>query len=37
MKFEIVELEEKIVEGLEVKTTNENGKSMQNNWSIYRL
>ena len=29
MKYEIVELEEKIVEGIEVKTTNENGKSIQ--------
>ena len=38
MKFEIVELEEKIVEGLEVKTTNENGKSIQdiaNMWQTF--
>ena len=38
MKFEIVELEEKIVEGIEVKTTNENGKSIQdiaNMWQTF--
>lgn len=29
MKFEIVELEEKMVEGICVKTTNQNGKSVQ--------
>lgn len=29
MKYEIVELEEKIIEGIEIRTTNENGKSMQ--------
>lgn len=29
MKFEIVELEEKIVEGILVNTTNQNGKSIQ--------
>ena len=38
MKYEIVELEEKIVEGIEVKTTNENGKSIQdiaNMWQTF--
>ena len=38
MKYEIVEVEEKIVEGLEVKTTNENGKSIQdiaNMWQTF--
>ena len=38
MKYEIVELEEKIVEGLEVKTTNENGRSIQdiaNMWQTF--
>ena len=38
MKFEIGELEEKIVEGIEVKTTNENGKSIQdiaNMWQTF--
>lgn len=38
MKYEIVELEQKIVEGIEVKTTNENGKSMQdiaNMWQTF--
>lgn len=29
MKYEIVELQEKIVQGIGVRTTNENGKSMQ--------
>ena len=29
MKYEIVELEEKIVEGIGIRTTNEDGKSMQ--------
>lgn len=29
MKYEIVELEEKIVEGICIKTTNQNGKSVQ--------
>ncbi|MBR3673120.1 MAG: effector binding domain-containing protein [Clostridia bacterium] len=29
MKYEIVELKEKIVEGVEIKTTNQDGKSMQ--------
>lgn len=29
MKYEIVELEEKIVEGIGIKTTNENGKAIQ--------
>lgn len=29
MKYEIVELEEKIIEGIEIKTTNQDGKSMQ--------
>jgi len=29
MEFEIIELKEKIVEGIEIKTTNENGKSVQ--------
>lgn len=29
MNYEIVELEEKIVEGIWIKTTNENGQSMQ--------
>lgn len=29
MEFEIVELEEKIIEGICIKTTNENGKAMQ--------
>lgn len=29
MKYEMVELEEKIVKGIGVKTTNENGKSVQ--------
>lgn len=38
MKYEIVELEQKVVEGIEVKTTNENGKSMQyiaNMWQTF--
>ena len=38
MKYEIVELEEKIVEGIEVKTTNENGRSIQdiaNMWQTF--
>lgn len=38
MKYEIVELEQKIVEGIEVKTTNEDGKSMQdiaNMWQTF--
>ena len=38
MKYEIVELEEKIVEGIEVKTTNENGKAIQdiaNMWQTF--
>lgn len=29
MEFEIVELQEKMVEGIGIRTTNENGKSMQ--------
>ena len=29
MKYEIVELEEKIVEGIAIKTTNQDGKSIQ--------
>ncbi len=29
MKYEIVELEEKVVEGIRIKTTNQDGKSMQ--------
>ena len=29
MKYEIVELEEKIVAGIKIKTTNQNGKAMQ--------
>ena len=29
MKYEIVELKEKIVEGVEIKTTNQDGKSMR--------
>ena len=29
MKYEIVELEEKIIEGIEVRTTNQNGKSIK--------
>ena len=29
MEYEIVQLEEKIVEGIGIRTTNENGKSMQ--------
>ncbi len=29
MKYEIVELEEKIIEGICIKTTNQNGKSVQ--------
>ena len=29
MKYEIVELEEKIVKGIKIKTTNQNGKSIQ--------
>lgn len=29
MKYEIVELKEKVVTGIEIKTTNQNGKSMQ--------
>lgn len=29
MKFEVVELEERMVEGIGIKTTNENGKSIQ--------
>ena len=38
MEYEIVELEEKVVEGIVVKTTNENGKSMQdiaNMWQAF--
>lgn len=38
MEYEIVELEEKVVEGIVVKTTNENGKSMQdiaNMWQTF--
>lgn len=38
MEYEIVELEEKVVEGIVVKTTNENGKSMQdiaNMWKTF--
>ncbi len=29
MKYEIVELKEKIIEGIRIKTTNQNGKSMK--------
>ena len=29
MKYEIVELEEKVVEGIRIKTTNQEGKSVQ--------
>lgn len=29
MKYEIVELEEKVVAGIKIKTTNQNGKAMQ--------
>ena len=29
MKYEIVELEEKVIVGIKIKTTNENGKSIQ--------
>ena len=29
MKYEIVELEEKVVQGIRIKTTNQEGKSMQ--------
>ncbi len=29
MNYEIVELEEKMIEGIEIKTTNQDGKSMQ--------
>ena len=29
MKYEIVELEEKVVTGIKIKTTNQNGKAMQ--------
>ena len=38
MEYEIVELEGKVVEGIVVKTTNENGKSMQdiaNMWQTF--
>lgn len=29
MKYEIVELKEKVVQGIKIKTTNKNGKAMQ--------
>lgn len=38
MEYEIVELEEKIVEGISIKTTNENGKSIKdisNMWQSF--
>jgi len=37
MKYEIVDLEEKIVEGICVKTTNENGKAMQDIGETWKL
>lgn len=36
MKYEIVELEEKIVEGIEVRTTNQNGKAMQDIGTLWQ-
>ncbi len=37
MKYEIVELEEKIVEGIGLKTTNENGKAMQDIGKMWQM
>ena len=37
MKYEIVELKEKIVEGVEIKTTNQDGKSMQDIGKLWQV
>lgn len=36
MKYEIVELEEKIVEGIGIKTTNQNGQSIQDIGNLWQ-